>query len=137
MQDNSTPTPEPKREPIVGGQQPGRNEPCPCGSGLKYKHCHGNQKKLELTQRFAAAFFNNLIHDERMKHGLEPWPFTCNSCGKGFRRPKMAERAIITPGTDGETFVPACPHCGSTNITKNESPKPEAEPKIVGGSDIE
>ena len=24
-------------------QQPkvGRNEPCPCGSGKKYKHCHG------------------------------------------------------------------------------------------------
>jgi SEC-C motif len=20
---------------------PGRNEPCPCGSGRKYKHCHG------------------------------------------------------------------------------------------------
>ena len=20
--------------------QPGRNEPCPCGSGRKYKHCH-------------------------------------------------------------------------------------------------
>ena len=20
---------------------PGRNEPCPCGSGLKYKKCHG------------------------------------------------------------------------------------------------
>ncbi|MBV8633452.1 MAG: SEC-C domain-containing protein, partial [Burkholderiaceae bacterium] len=19
----------------------GRNDPCPCGSGLKYKHCHG------------------------------------------------------------------------------------------------
>jgi uncharacterized protein YecA (UPF0149 family) len=19
----------------------GRNEPCPCGSGRKYKHCHG------------------------------------------------------------------------------------------------
>jgi preprotein translocase subunit SecA len=19
----------------------GRNEPCPCGSGKKYKHCHG------------------------------------------------------------------------------------------------
>jgi preprotein translocase subunit SecA len=19
----------------------GRNEPCPCGTGLKYKHCHG------------------------------------------------------------------------------------------------
>jgi preprotein translocase subunit SecA len=22
--------------PVVG-----RNEPCPCGSGKKYKHCHG------------------------------------------------------------------------------------------------
>ena len=20
----------------------GRNEPCPCGSGKKYKHCHGS-----------------------------------------------------------------------------------------------
>ena len=23
------------------GPAPGRNEPCPCGSGKKYKHCHG------------------------------------------------------------------------------------------------
>jgi predicted aspartyl protease len=22
-------------------KRPGRNEPCPCGSGLKYKNCHG------------------------------------------------------------------------------------------------
>jgi len=21
----------------------GRNSPCPCGSGKKYKHCHGNK----------------------------------------------------------------------------------------------
>jgi preprotein translocase subunit SecA len=21
----------------------GRNEPCPCGSGKKYKHCHGQR----------------------------------------------------------------------------------------------
>ncbi|WP_431603649.1 SEC-C metal-binding domain-containing protein [Arsenophonus symbiont of Ornithomya chloropus] len=21
----------------------GRNKSCPCGSGKKYKHCHGNQ----------------------------------------------------------------------------------------------
>jgi len=24
-----------------GTAKPGRNAPCPCGSGLKYKHCHG------------------------------------------------------------------------------------------------
>ena len=23
------------------GPKVGRNEPCPCGSGKKYKHCHG------------------------------------------------------------------------------------------------
>ncbi len=23
------------------GRKVGRNEPCPCGSGKKYKHCHG------------------------------------------------------------------------------------------------
>lgn len=28
-----------RNEPIVKGKQPGRNDPCPCGSGLKYKKC--------------------------------------------------------------------------------------------------
>ncbi len=29
-------------QPFVrGGQKVGRNDPCPCGSGKKYKHCHG------------------------------------------------------------------------------------------------
>jgi len=26
---------------VVAGQKVGRNEPCPCGSGKKYKKCHG------------------------------------------------------------------------------------------------
>ena len=25
--------------PVVGGEKPGRNDPCPCGSGKKYKKC--------------------------------------------------------------------------------------------------
>ena len=28
-------------EPIRNEPKIGRNEPCPCGSGKKYKHCHG------------------------------------------------------------------------------------------------
>jgi preprotein translocase subunit SecA len=28
-------------EPVVNGPKIGRNDPCPCGSGKKYKHCHG------------------------------------------------------------------------------------------------
>ena len=30
-----------KREPIIAGPKIGRNDPCPCGSGKKYKQCHG------------------------------------------------------------------------------------------------
>jgi len=26
---------------VTGGAEPGRNAPCPCGSGKKYKRCHG------------------------------------------------------------------------------------------------
>lgn len=45
--------PEPSKQPFAYGQQPfdknnpetwgkiSRNDPCPCGSGKKYKHCHG------------------------------------------------------------------------------------------------
>ena len=29
------------RKPIKVDKQPGRNDPCPCGSGKKYKKCHG------------------------------------------------------------------------------------------------
>jgi preprotein translocase subunit SecA len=34
------PTPV-KQEPIRVDKHPGRNEPCPCGSGKKFKACHG------------------------------------------------------------------------------------------------
>ncbi|HWJ18221.1 MAG TPA: preprotein translocase subunit SecA [Geobacterales bacterium] len=27
--------------PVITGQKTGRNDPCPCGSGKKYKKCHG------------------------------------------------------------------------------------------------
>lgn len=31
-------------QPIVKGKEPGRNDPCPCGSGKKYKKCCGANK---------------------------------------------------------------------------------------------
>ena len=37
--------PGPSGEPVAplvrDGRKVGRNEPCPCGSGRKFKHCHG------------------------------------------------------------------------------------------------
>lgn len=35
------PAPAGKKIPVVVGQKIGRNDPCPCGSGKKYKKCHG------------------------------------------------------------------------------------------------
>jgi preprotein translocase subunit SecA len=32
---------EPAQPYVRGGQKLGRNDPCPCGSGKKYKQCHG------------------------------------------------------------------------------------------------
>ena len=36
-------TREVKREPVRADKAPGRNEPCPCGSGKKFKNCHGRE----------------------------------------------------------------------------------------------
>jgi preprotein translocase subunit SecA len=32
---------EPVQPFVREGRKIGRNEPCPCGSGKKYKQCHG------------------------------------------------------------------------------------------------
>ena len=43
---DEVPAPEPAAEPFVRGEKKvGRNEPCPCGSGRKFKHCHGALKQ--------------------------------------------------------------------------------------------
>jgi preprotein translocase subunit SecA len=33
--------PTAKQQPVTVGDKVGRNDPCPCGSGKKFKHCHG------------------------------------------------------------------------------------------------
>jgi uncharacterized protein YecA (UPF0149 family) len=30
-----------QQQPVLKGKQAGRNDPCPCGSGKKYKKCCG------------------------------------------------------------------------------------------------
>ena len=36
-----------KMNTVIKPRKIGRNEPCPCGSGKKYKQCHGRTKELE------------------------------------------------------------------------------------------
>jgi preprotein translocase subunit SecA len=41
------PPPEPSGTFVRSERKVGRNEPCPCGSGKKYKHCHGALSSVE------------------------------------------------------------------------------------------
>ncbi|MFT5020743.1 MAG: preprotein translocase subunit SecA [Polaribacter sp.] len=43
-QQQALPTgPQKKPEPVTVGEKTNRNDPCPCGSGKKYKTCHGKK----------------------------------------------------------------------------------------------
>lgn len=44
VSDDDAPVPDAPVERAKGGDAPGRNDPCPCGSGKKYKKCCGKAK---------------------------------------------------------------------------------------------
>ncbi|MCA3193794.1 MAG: UPF0149 family protein [Cupriavidus sp.] len=44
----------PRVEPVVRGDQPGRNDPCYCGSGKKFKKCHGKEGILKRATAYPA-----------------------------------------------------------------------------------
>jgi len=41
-------TSQPKARPIQVAQKIGRNDPCPCGSGKKYKKCCGKNENEDI-----------------------------------------------------------------------------------------
>ncbi len=48
--------PEEKKQPFRHlGPPPGRNQPCPCGSGKKFKKCCRNKETIELPAREAVS----------------------------------------------------------------------------------
>jgi preprotein translocase subunit SecA len=42
--DDDAPIPDAPVERAKADKEPGRNDPCPCGSGKKYKKCCGRKK---------------------------------------------------------------------------------------------
>ncbi len=44
VSDSDAPIPDAPVEQAKGASAPGRNDPCPCGSGKKYKKCCGKSK---------------------------------------------------------------------------------------------
>lgn len=43
-------------EPFRRGEKVGRNDPCPCGSGKKFKRCHGVDDSWQSAPPFASSF---------------------------------------------------------------------------------
>jgi SEC-C motif len=50
--------------------RPGRNDKCPCGSGLKYKHCHGDPEKANACIHLSQLYLMKLIAGARYRAGL-------------------------------------------------------------------
>lgn len=57
---------------------PGRNKPCPCGSGKKYKVCHGRTASHSLTARTPWLGFKLKSYAHNLRHGdlLVDWACT-------------------------------------------------------------
>ena len=95
----------------------GRNEPCPCQSGLKVKFCHGDEVKLGICNQVARQKMMELIVEERKRQGLQECKYTC-VCGAKFDIP---DRSELAPD------VIKCSACGDTRITDNEIKESEGE----------
>ena len=52
------------------GPAPGRNELCPCNSGLKFKFCHGDPGKAAACDRVAFEHMSLLIIREQHKRKI-------------------------------------------------------------------
>lgn len=93
----------------------GRNEKCPCGSGLKFKHCHGDEMKQAVCNRVANEKMVQLILAEQVKRGIRKLKYICNNCNKQFD--EAAQSEIVTqPGVANLI----CPYCDSVNIEENK-----------------
>ena len=109
------------REPWRREPGPGRNEPCPCGSGRRYKHCCGRDAWPQIPRCPGC-----LPSPRRTPRGFAPWAAPCNCpdrsshsrpCGAG--RERSASRAmqphlpgqVIRRPTSGTR--PGCPRGGS------------------------
>ena len=94
---------------LKNDQKIGRNDLCSCGSGLKFKWCHGDEVKKMLCNQVVNEYMARLIFQEQKKHGLVEWAYTCNVCGYSFDERKMSQ--IISAWV--------CPECGSPDLKKN------------------
>lgn len=51
--------------------KPGRNDPCPCGSGHKFKKCHGSIARLEALQRGKSPYMHHELRTSIAKRDAQ------------------------------------------------------------------
>lgn len=71
--------------PIRTKHKTGRNEKCPCESGLKFKRCHGDMAKVIVCNEAANQKMVELIRIEQRKQIVAMQQKECIECGgSGF-----------------------------------------------------
>lgn len=81
---------------LTATKRPGRNEPCICGSGKKFKHCHGKPKNVEQRKQGGSPAPN---HGIGISHG--PGETIGNPSGQSGNQP--LKEAIGRNSSGGET----------------------------------
>ena len=84
-------------DPIQRLKQTGRNDPCPCGSGKKYKKCHLREDeevehKMQLDQEKARAPARLEGPDDESKSGQEPKAKPRTGPGQAPVRPEVSKQ---------------------------------------------
>ena len=107
------------------GPEPGRNELCPCNSGLKFKLCHGDPGKAAACDRIAFEHMSILIAREqhkrkilsdaqfkmfmaRYKPDAVPEPVTFRDVGELLDRAGLKRCACGTPIPDSVEMCAKC-----------------------------
>ena len=67
---------------ILPKHKTGRNEPCPCGSKLKFKRCHGDVLKQEVCNHVANEKMVQLIRREQHKKIIVLQQKDCDICDR-------------------------------------------------------
>lgn len=93
----------------------GRNEPCPCESGLKSKYCHQDPAKVSICNRVANEKMVELILQEKRKKGI-PIEVVCPDCNK-------------TPG-----IIENCEFCNHTGVVTEKEVIKRNYDKLSEGS---
>lgn len=107
------------RQPQARAKPPGRNQPCWCGSKLKYKRCH-----LDRDSQPGADFFGfNKRADKSRRRGPCLYPTAAGLCGK----PAIGSHTIQKRG--GLLAIAENGHVLTTMLGFNNLVKTEGKPK--------